>query len=59
MRKYYTLDEAVKRNERTKEPYVKDWNIGFCRGFYNLTRFYFGLHPKEYYFENKDKGLKK
>jgi hypothetical protein len=64
MKKYYTIDQAIekaayKNNElfskENNELFKRDTNLSFCRGLYNLTRMYFGLKPKIYYFRKEEK----
>jgi hypothetical protein len=53
MRKYYTLDSAVKRSYKNKESFNRDNNTSFVRDLLNLGCMYFGLQPKFYYFDRK------
>jgi hypothetical protein len=51
MMRYYTLDKAL---EHTDKEVMKETNIGFIRGIYNVSRMYLGFKPKIYYLKERD-----
>lgn len=53
--KYYTLPQASKKATELQEMFKRDNDPPAYRSILNVIRMYFGMRPKVFYFDKKDK----